>query len=148
MSPTRVFRSEEATVDVYPDGSFIHLIWNGNASGAKYRLPVEKLIETVKQYSIVYFLSDTRRMGPILYADTEWTEKVVIPELITAGVRRSAVLSSRDVLNMIAIDNMVASIPAEAPYVVAFFATTEEAMKWLYKDAPLAAPILLDTAMQ
>lgn len=140
MSAMTVFDSEQARVEVHVKELLVNLTWKGSATGDTYRAPVQKLIEVVKEHGLKYFLSDTRNMGPILFADTEWTERVVLPQLIAAGLMRSAVLSSRDVLNMIAVDNMVASIPAEAPYVVAYFAEPGPALEWLYKDAPMAMP--------
>ena len=67
---------------------------------------------------------------------------MALPQLIKAGLRRSAVLSSNDVLNNIAVDNMVASVPKEAPYIVAFFSEPQAGLEWLYKDAPIAVPQL------
>lgn len=142
MNAILFFESEHATIEVYEKERLINLTWRGNVNGPTFRGPVEQLIVATKQFNLKYFLSDTREMGPILYADTEWSQRVVIPQLISGGLRRSAVLSSRDVLNKIAIDNMVASIPREAPYVVAYFGEVEEALNWLYKDEPIAVPVL------
>lgn len=142
MEKHTVFDSPEATVDVHPADKLVHLIWKGDAAGPTFRAPVEKLIEAAREFKLVYFLSDTRCMGPILFHDTEWTERVALPQLIQAGLRRSAVLTSRNVLNNIAVDNMVASIPREAPYTVAYFDETEKALHWLYKDEHVAVPQL------
>lgn len=142
MAKLTVFETAEAVVDVYPEQKLLYLTWKGNAVGDSFRTPVLKLIEATREHGLVYFLSDTRNMGPILYHDTEWVEREVLPQLIQAGLRRSAVLSSHDVLNNIAVDNMVASIPREAPYTVAFFGEPEPALQWLYKDEPVPVPQL------
>ncbi len=142
MERLTVLDSPEANVEVYPAEKLVHLTWKGDAAGPTFQAPVLKLIEAARDHKLMYFLSDTRRMGPILYQDTEWTERVALPLLIQAGLRRSAVLTSRNVLNNIAVDNMVASIPREAPYTVAYFDEPEKALQWLYKDEPAAVPQL------
>ena len=142
MKKLTVFESPEAIVDVYPEVKLVYLTWRSGAAGSAFRAPVEHLIEATRVHGLEYFLSDTRRMGPILFADTEWTERKALPQLIQAGMRRSAVLTSHDVLTNIAVDNMVASIPREAPYVVQYFAEPEPALQWLYKNAPAGVPDL------
>lgn len=130
MERLTVFDSPEAIVEVYPSEKLVYLTWKGNAAGPTFRAPVLKLIEAAREYKLLYFLSDTRRMGAILYHDTEWTEREALPQIIQAGLRRSAVLTSRNVLNNIAVDNMVASIPREAPYTVAYFDEPDQALQW------------------
>lgn len=144
MEKLIVLDSPEALVEVYPAEKLVYLTWKGNATGPAFRAPVQKLIEVSNEHKLEYFLSDTRRMGPILFSDTEWTEREALPGSIRAGVRRSAVLTSQNVLNNIAVDNMVASIPREAPYTVAYFDAPEPALRWLYKDEPVAIPSLLE----
>lgn len=140
MVKLTVFESPEAVVDVYPELKLVYLTWKSGAAGPAFRDPVQKLIDAARDHGVVYFLSDTRHMGPILFADTEWTERVALPQEIQAGIRRCAVLTSYDVLNNIAVDNMVASIPQEAPLTVQYFPEPEHALQWLYHDDPMGVP--------
>jgi hypothetical protein len=126
-----VYKSEHAQIHADLAHSLIRLTWSGNAAGLAYRAPVLHLIGAVEEFHLKYFLSDARNMGPILYDDLLWSQKEIVPKLIAAGLKRIANLSSRDGLNVIAVDNLVNAIPAEAPFNVAFFDDEALAMDWL-----------------
>ena len=59
--------------------------------------------------------------------------KEVIPKLIEAGLKRIAIVSSTDGLNVIAVDNMVNTIPMGTA-TVAFFDDPAMAQLWLLKN--------------
>ena len=141
MSKLTFFESPEALVEVYPEGKLVWLTWKQGANGEAFRQPALKVNEAAAKHGACYYIADARLMGLILYAETEWVERVSLPQLIAAGVKRAAVLSSPEVLNNIAVDNMVASVAHEAPFTVAYFGEPGAALQWLYKDAPLSAPL-------
>lgn len=127
------FSSDIAQVEVHPQQQLVRLTWNGNAAGDAYRAPSLAVLKAVTDFHLKYFLSDARNMGPILYADRAWSEKEVIPKLIEAGLVRIAVVNSSDGLNVIAVDNMVNTIPMGTA-TVAFFDDVLPAQVWLLKN--------------
>ena len=131
MNARVVYLTEHAEIKVEPALSLVRLTWKGNAAGLAYRAPVLQLIGAVEEFGLKYFFSDARNMGPILYDDLLWSQKEIIPKLISAGLKRIANLSSRDGLNLIAVDNLVNAIPADAPFNVAFFNDEALAINWL-----------------
>lgn len=127
------FTNAVAKVEVHPHEQLVRLTWKGNAAGATYREASRAVLKAVLDHKLKYFLSDARGMGPILFADRAWSEKEVIPKLIEAGLVRIAIVSSTDGLNVIAVDNMVNTIPM-GKAVVAFFDDPSMAQLWLLKN--------------
>ena len=131
MGARITFESDQAKVEVDAPLQLVRLIWKGNATGEAYRAPCFAVLKAVEELGVKHFLSDTRLMGPILFADRSWSEKEVIPKLIAAGLKRIAIVSSTDGLNVIAVDNMVNTIPMGTA-IVAFFESPSAAEKWLF----------------
>lgn len=125
--------SEHATLEVHPEQHLIRSTWRGNISGAEYRTNLLNLLRIVERDKLLYWLSDGRKMGPILYDDQVWSMKVYTPMVMQAGIERIAIVSSKDVLNVMAVDKMVSATPVEAPYTIAFFEDPSIAMLWLLK---------------
>lgn len=130
MGSAITFNSEHATVEVAQEKSLVRLIWKGNASGDAYRAPSLAVLDAVQGRQLKYFLSDARGMGPILFADRNWSETQVIPKLIAGGLERIAIVSSSDGLNLIAVDKMVNTIPMGTA-TVGFFEDPAAAEDWL-----------------
>ena len=133
MEAQIAFTNEVAQVEVHPQQKLVRLTWKGNATGEAYRGPSLAVLKAVVDFRLNYFLSDARSMGPILYADRAWSEKEVIPKLIEAGLKRIAIVSSSDGLNVMAVDNMVNTIPLGTA-TVAFFEDPSMAQLWLLKN--------------
>jgi hypothetical protein len=143
------FANEFAQVEVHPLQQLVRLTWKGNAAGAAYREPSLAVLKAVRDFKLKFFLSDSRNMGPILFADRSWSEREVIPKLIEAGLVRIAIVSSSDGLNVIAVDNMVNTIPMGTA-TVAFFDDASMAQLWLLKDdgVPVSIPVNGATGVQ
>ncbi len=133
MGSLMMFDDEFASVEVVPAAQLVRLTWKGNAAGAAYRGPSNKVLSAVQEFGLKYFLSDARRMGPILYEDRAWSEREIIPKLVEAGLKRIAIVSSNDGLNLIAVDNMVNTIPMGTA-TVAFFDDPARAETWLLTE--------------
>ncbi len=133
MDARTIFESPVARIEVDTHLQLVRLIWTGNAAGAAYREPSLAVLNAVQDLHLKYFLSDSRNMGPILFSDRSWSEKEVIPKLIEAGLVRIAIVSSTDGLNVIAVDNMVNTIPMGSA-TVAFFEDASMAQLWLLQN--------------
>jgi hypothetical protein len=105
--------------------------WHGNVSGEAYRSALMVLLDLVKRDKLKYWLTDARDMGPILYEDQQWSLHTYIPLLMEEGLERIAIVSSSDVLNVLAVDRMVNLTPDSAKYVMAFFENPSMAQLWL-----------------
>lgn len=126
---------DDTRIEVLPDQRLVRFTWKRPVSGAIYRGSLLRLLSTVTQRQLRHWLSDGRRMGPILYADQAWTLEEFVPLLVKAGVERIAIVSSEDVLNQIAVDRMVSATAAVVPYSIAFFQDPSIAQLWLMDKA-------------
>jgi hypothetical protein len=129
----------DTRIEVYPTQQLVRLTWKEAMPGPKYRETLLRLLEIVRAHGLKHWLSDGRRMGPILFADQAWTMSAYVPLLVQAGMARIAIVSSEDVLNQIAVDRMVNATPADVPYTIAFFQDPSIAQLWLMDKAGSAA---------
>lgn len=126
---------EFASIEVFPDQNLVKLTWKSHVKGEHYRSLLMCLLDIVTEQDIRLWLSDGRKMGPILQVDQVWTMQEFTPELIAAGLERIAIVSSLDAMNVIAVDNMVKATPKEATYEIGFFEDPSIAQLWLMESA-------------
>ena len=122
---------EDARIEVNPGLHLVRLTWKAPVPGQRYRAVLLRLMAAVERHRLSNWLSDGRRMGPILYADQAWTMEELVPKLVAVGMERIAIVSSEDALNQIAVDRMVSATPADVPYTIAFFEDPSIAQLWL-----------------
>ena len=123
-----------ATIEVYPDQKLARLTWKSHVSSEHYRSLLMCLLDVVSEQDIKLWLSDGRKMGPILQADQVWTRQEFTPDLIAVGLERIAIVSSLDAMNVIAVDKMVNATPKEATYSINFFEDPAIAQLWLMES--------------
>lgn len=133
----------DARIELHPERHLVRLTWKAPVPGDRYRAVLLRMMEAVERDGLTNWLSDGRRMGPILFADQAWTMEEFVPRLVAAGMKRIAIVSSEDVLNQIAVDRMVSATPADVPYAIAFFQDPSIAQLWLMdkSDARATAPL-------
>jgi hypothetical protein len=133
MEAQITFSSDHAQVEVHPQQHLVRLTWRCSATGEAYRAPSLAVLKAVRDFGLKHFLSDSRGLGSILFADRAWSEREVIPRLLEAGLVRIAIVSGTDGLQVIAVDNMVSTIPASAAN-VAYFDDPSMAQLWLLEN--------------
>lgn len=132
---------DDARIEVNPGFHLARLTWKAPVPGPRYRAVLLRLMEVVERNGLTNWLSDGRRMGPILYADQAWTMQELVPKLVSVGMKRIAIVSSEDVLNQIAVDRMVGATPADVPYAIAFFEDPSIAQLWLMDKSGAQAAV-------
>lgn len=134
--------SPHVTIEVLPEAHMVRSTWHGNVAGDAYRGALMIILDLVTREHLKFWLTDARDMGPILYEDQQWSIRTYIPMLMEQGLERIAIVSSSDVLNVLAVDRMVDQTPDEAGYAMAFFENPAIAQLWLMKkdDAGVPAP--------
>jgi hypothetical protein len=123
--------NEHASLEVHPEQRLIRLTWKGVVPGAVYRETLLQLMTIAKRERLKYWLSDGRKMGPILYEDQVWSTTELKPHMEDSGIERVAIVSSKDGLNLIAVDKIVNATPSEARHSIAFFDDVSMAQLWL-----------------
>ncbi len=123
--------NEHACLEVHPEQRLIRLTWKGVVPGPVYRETLLQLMHIAKREGLKYWLSDGRKMGPILYEDQVWSMTELKPHMEESGIERVAIVSSKDGLNLLAVDTIVNATPPEANYAIAFFEDVSMAQLWL-----------------
>jgi hypothetical protein len=123
--------NEHACLEVHPEQRLIRLTWKGVVPGPIYRETLLQLMDIAKREGLKYWLSDGRRMGPILYEDQVWSMTELKNHMEDSGIERVAIVSSSDGLNVLAVDNIVKSAPPDSPHSIAFFDDVSMAQLWL-----------------
>lgn len=130
----------DATIEVHPIQRLVRLTWKRPVPGPEYRALLVRLLDVVKDQQLELWLSDGRKAGPILQQDQVWTMNEFTPLVLAAGLKRIAIVNSKDGLNLLAVDRMVNATPPDAPYDIAFFEDPAIAQLWLMdpsKSKPL-----------
>lgn len=123
--------SPHVLIEVLPELRLVRSTWRGNVSGEAYRSALMVILGLVERDRLKHWLTDARAMGPILYEDQQWSIRTYIPMLMEQGLERIAIVSSSDVLNVLAVDRMVNQTPGTAGYTMAFFENPAIAQLWL-----------------
>ena len=123
--------NEHACLEVHPEQRLIRLVWKGVVPGPIYRETLLRLMAISKEKGLKYWLSDGRKMGPILYEDQVWSMTELKPHMDDSGIERVAIVSSQDGLNVLAVDKIVNSTPPDAKYSIAYFEDVSMAQLWL-----------------
>ncbi len=126
---------EGIRIEVYPGQRLLRSTWKDAVSSQGYRGSLLRVHSIVERLALQHWLSDGRKMGPILPDDEAWTMEEFLPKLIGAGLERIAIVSSEDALNRTAVDRMVNASAPVVPYTIAYFQDPSIAQLWLMDKA-------------
>ena len=121
----------DALVLVDPRRGRLTLRWRWGVPGGTYRSVLLEVAEAIATHALVSLMSDSRHMGAILHADTEWTMNELTPRLKRTPLKRVAVVNSPDFIHQMAAGRMAAEADPSVPYDVLFFDAADEAERWL-----------------
>lgn len=121
----------DALVLVDPRHGRLTLRWRWGVPGETYRSVLLEVAQAIADHGLVTWLSDSRQMGAILHADTQWTMDELTPRLKRTPLKRVAVLNSPDFIHQMAAGRMAAEADPSLPYDVLFFDAADEAERWL-----------------
>ena len=121
----------DALVLVDPRSGRLTLRWRWAVPGETYRSVLLEVAEAISKHELVSWMSDSRQMGAILHADTEWTMDELTPRLKGTSLKRVAVLNSSAFIHQMAAGRMAAEADPSVPYDVLFFDAADEAERWL-----------------
>ncbi|MEZ4738772.1 MAG: hypothetical protein R2818_05300 [Flavobacteriales bacterium] len=100
--------------------------------GAAYRAILAKLMDAVKEYGLVLWLSDGRRSGAILPRTSNVLDHTgILPQVTASGLAPDRYREQRGPFEPQVVDRMVNDTLAEATYAAAFFEDPAIAQLWL-----------------
>lgn len=125
-----VFNAPYATVTYNTEKRFMLLVWNGSPNTEEYKQPFLTMISYGKQYPVDSMLSDISNQGIINPENRKWFEKEMMPQAVSAGLKRAAIVTSGNAFKLYYI-NLILSAVNKFPIVTKLFNKREEAITWL-----------------
>ena len=130
--PMIILEDDHVLIEADPELSLMRLNWKGFCHGDQYRQVLEKALETINELRLKFWLNDARQMGPILFEDEQWTINEITPRYQQSGLKRIAIIPSRDFFNKMSVERMVEATAPRSPYQIAYFREVPDAEAWLF----------------
>ena len=110
-----------------------HMEWQGWAKPAEFRAANDALVEAIVDHHSSKVLGDSRQIKVIQKTDQDWVNRDWFPRILAAGLTRMALVLPTSGLAKMNIDDMVSRVADRLD--VAYFATLDDARKWLGRPA-------------
>ena len=110
-----------------------HMEWQGWAKPAEFRAANDALVQAIVDHHGSKVLGDSRQIKVIQKTDQDWVNRDWFPRILAAGLTRMALIRPTSGLAKMNIDDMVGRVADRLD--VAYFATLEDARKWLARPA-------------
>ena len=117
-----------------------HMEWQGWASPTEFKAANDALVQAITEHQSTKVLGDSRQIKVIQKTDQEWVNHDWFPRILAAGLTRMALVLPNSGLAKMNIDDMVSSVADRLD--VAYFATLDDARKWLALPATENVPAL------
>ena len=126
-------------IERLPARRLLHLTWKGHARSDQYRSALLLALKEMQEHEVHYRLADLRNMTAILHADEQWANEVWFPQLFATGLRRMAIVESRDFFNQTSVERSFTAVNGKLTFGVAWFRKPEEATAWSERDQARSA---------
>jgi hypothetical protein len=113
-----------------PKRSYVHAEFKGFATSAEFRAGSMKIIEAIRGRSATALVSDNRRLEGLGDRDQQWLSETWVPEAVSAGLRRIAVVLPHHGLAKVASEEIIRGFEA-GRFVTRTFTTVSEAVEWV-----------------
>ena len=105
-----VWEADYVTVYYDKEKQIGKVIWSGNPTDEKYKVPFNKLLEYGQTHLVKRFLSDTRKQGVVSPNNRKWFEKDMVPAAIKAGMVKAAVVTDGNAFKRYYLNLILSSI--------------------------------------
>lgn len=90
-------------------------------------------LDFIEQYRPIGLVADTKKFNFLISVEMqEWTNTVVFPRIIAAGVEKFALVVSEDIITQLALEQTMDEEKTGA-FVSKYFENEADALKWLKK---------------
>ncbi|OJJ18762.1 hypothetical protein BKI52_24490 [marine bacterium AO1-C] len=120
---------EFAAVNYNPQVNLVEVIWRTHQQSSHYRQAINAAYEIILKYGANKWLSDMRNEGVVSVEDQKWLKEEMVPKAFKAGLRRIALVVSKDVFVRFYTKNI--QKPLVETFQVRHFDDIEQAHKWL-----------------
>jgi hypothetical protein len=107
--------------------------WQGWAAPAEFRAANDALVQVITDHHSSKVLGDSRQVKVIPTTDQEWVNRDWFPRILAAGLTRMALVLPASGLAKMNIDDLVSRVADRLD--MAYFATLDDARKWLARPA-------------
>jgi len=108
----------------------IHADWKGYANSVEFRASTMKILEAIRERSAGGLVSDNRRLEGVTERDQLWLRDSWVPEAVTAGVRRIAVILPHHGLGKVASEEIISRF-GKTEFVTRTFESLDEGKAWV-----------------
>jgi len=129
MNPT-VFQAACAMVTYDPEKRSMMLIWDGRPTFEEYKKPFLAMLEYGRIYPVDSMLSDISKQGIISPDNRKWFEKEMMPQAVSAGLKRAAIVTNGNAFKLYYI-NLILSAVNKFPIETKLFNNRQTALDWL-----------------
>lgn len=98
--------NEKADLLYNPDTNSIELIWKKYQDDQTYKLMFNKGVECLKEFGATGWLSDIRQEGVVGPASSRWLQQTIIPQAISYGLKKIAIVMDSDVFKKFYVQNI------------------------------------------
>lgn len=123
-----LFEHEKATIQYNEETNSIELVWKKHQDAETYKLMFTKGVDFLKKYKATGWLSDIRNEGIVGPASSKWLQEVIIPEAVSSGLKKIAIVMEADVFKEFYIKNLGKSTKKD---MMQYFDSLESANNWL-----------------
>jgi stage II sporulation SpoAA-like protein len=122
-----------------PASRAVCIEWQGWADPVEFAAALEAGLIALIENRGSRWLADCRDMKAIQQSDQEWLDSSWFPRMITAGLRRMAVVIPKSGLVLTNLEDIARKVPADK-IDVQFFATVPEAESWISAPSTKTPP--------
>jgi hypothetical protein len=79
--------------------------WKGFATSPEFRSALLTGVRAIRERHVIGYVSDARKAKVVLAEDEEWARKVWLPQAVTAGLKRMAIVTASAGLGKMAYDD-------------------------------------------
>jgi hypothetical protein len=109
--------------------------WQGWADPTEFAEANEAGLRALREHHTSRWLADLRNLKAIQQSDQDWITMDWFPRMLAAGLTRMALVNAKSGLAMMNIRDILARVPSSIKLDVEYFATVEEARRWLAGSA-------------
>jgi len=106
------------------------LIWHTYVTSKEFRGGLQDFIDYVAERPLRKVIRHTKYLGIISVEDQEWYIQKILPKLKKMGLQYSAIVTPRNKLAQLSIEDLVDKI-ADKELVIRYFVKMEDAVEWL-----------------
>lgn len=84
--------------------------WKGYATSAEFRAALLRGVQAIREHHVVGYVSDARKAKVFVTEDLQWVSEVWLPQAVTAGLKRMAMVTAEQGLGKAIIEDVAKEI--------------------------------------